>query len=172
MGNDGKEMLKSAQEIIRKTSLRLKLDQTTVRRLLEPDYIHEMQLSVKMDDTRVKLFTAYRIQHSRSLGPYKGGIRFHPGVSREEVQALATLMTIKCAVAGLPFGGGKGGVEVDPKNLSERELERLSKAYAKMITPFIGPYFDIPAPDVNTNPKIMEWMTDEYIKTVKTSYNF
>src|SRR3989338_2809561 len=173
MGNDGKEMLKSAQEIIRKTSLRLKLDQTTVRRLLEPDYIHEMQLSVKMDDTRVKLFTAYRIQHSRSLGPYKGGIRFHPAVSRAEVQALATLMTIKCAVAGLPFGGGKGGVIVDPKGLSEADLESLSRAYARAIASFIGPELDVPAPDVNTNPKIMEWMVDEYIKlkSEKTSFN-
>src|SRR3989338_3395257 len=158
----GKKMLESAQAIIRKTAKSLHLSQETIERLLEPNLIHEINLSVGD-----KIYKAFRIQHNNNLGPYKGGIRFHPNVSREEVQALATLMTIKCAVAGLPFGGGKGGVIVNPKDLSEAELENLSRAYGRVIAPFIGPEYDVPAPDVNTNPKIMAWMIDEYIKNVK-----
>src|SRR3989344_2955407 len=159
MQNTGKKMLESAQAVIINTAKSLNLSQEKVKRLLEPNLIHEINLSVGD-----KIYKAFRIQHNNNLGPYKGGIRFHPNVSREEVQALATLMTIKCAVAGLPYGGGKGGVIVDPKGLSEADLERLSRAYIKAIAPFIGPQLDVPAPDVNTNPKIMAWMVDEYIK--------
>lgn len=164
MNNPGLKMLESAQDIITKTARSLKLDDKTIKSLIQPEAIHQFNLPVRLDDGRTKLFKAFRIQHNSRLGPYKGGIRFHQNVSREEVQALATLMTIKCAVAGLPYGGGKGGVVVDPKKLSESELERLSRAYAKKISPFIGPNLDIPAPDVNTNSQIMEWMLDEYIK--------
>ncbi|PJC81541.1 hypothetical protein CO007_04150, partial [Candidatus Roizmanbacteria bacterium CG_4_8_14_3_um_filter_36_10] len=113
----------------------------------------------------LRLFRGFRIQHNSALGPYKGGIRFHPNVSREEVQALATLMTIKCAVAGLPFGGSKGGVVFDPKSVSQKELEEIARAYLRMIEPVIGPTVDVPAPDVNTNPQIMSWMVDEFIKS-------
>lgn len=157
-------MLESALEIIKKTSRSLGLDSETIRRLLEPEAIHEVNFPVKLDNGKIRLFKGFRIQHNSSLGPYKGGIRFHPNVTRDEVQALATLMSIKCAVAGLPYGGGKGGIIVEPKHLSESELERLSKSYIRAIATVIGPTQDIPAPDVNTNPKIMRWMVEEYIK--------
>ncbi len=169
MASEGQEMLESALEIIRKTALSLKLDEETIRRLLEPEKIHEFNFDVRLSDGESRLFKGFRIQHSSARGPYKGGIRFHHGVSKEEVQALATLMSIKCAVAGIPYGGGKGGVVVDPKKLSEAELELLARAYARQIAPIIGPEVDVPAPDVNTNPKIMEWMVDEYMKLQPTS---
>ncbi len=164
MANTGTKMLESAQDIIIKTAKRLGLDQSDVRRLVEPDAIHELNLKVKMENGDVRIFKGYRIQHNNALGPYKGGIRFHPNVNRDEVQALATLMSIKCAVAGLPYGGGKGGVVVNPRELGEADLKSLSKTYARAIAPFIGPNVDVPAPDVNTNPKIMKWMVNEYLK--------
>lgn len=164
MQNTGIKMLESAQAIILKTAMSLNLPREIVDRLIQPDAIHELNFSVGK-----KIYKGFRIQHNNVLGPYKGGIRFHSNVSREEVQALATLMTIKCAVAGLPYGGAKGGVVVDPKSLSEAELEQLSRAYVRVIAPFIGPEIDVPAPDVNTNPKIIGWMTDEYVKQVKSS---
>lgn len=167
MANQGQEMLESALEIIRKTAVSLGLAEETIKRLVEPEQIHEFNFPLKLEDKTTRLFKAFRVQHNSALGPYKGGIRFHPDVTREEVQALATLMSIKCAVAGLPYGGGKGGIVVDPKKLSAKELEDLSRAYARIITPVIGPKTDVPAPDVNTNPKIMEWMVEEYIKSVK-----
>ncbi len=156
-------MLKTAQNTIIKTGKNLGYSQEVIDRLVQPNAIHEFNLQVKMDNGKKKLFTAFRIQHNNNLGPYKGGIRFHPNVSRDEVQALATLMTIKCAVAGLPYGGGKGGIIFNPKEYSEKELERISKAFAKAISPIIGPEVDVPAPDVNTNGQIMKWMTDELI---------
>jgi len=161
---DGEEMLHSAEHIIRTTSHILHLPKKTIAKLIKPDAIHEFIFSLKKDDGSSIQLKGYRIQHNNALGPYKGGIRFHPNVSKQEVQALALLMTIKCAVAGIPFGGAKGGVVVDPKQLTESELERLSRAYARQIAPYIGPDVDIPAPDVNTNSQIMEWMVDEYIK--------
>jgi len=167
MENTGQKMLESALEIIKKTSHSLGLDSETIRRLLEPEAIHEVNFPIELDNGKLRLFKGFRIQHNSSLGPYKGGIRFHPNVTRDEVQALATLMSIKCAVAGLPYGGGKGGIIVEPKHLSESELERLAKSYIRAIATVIGPNQDIPAPDVNTNPKIMRWMVDEYIKNVK-----
>ena len=114
-------------------------------------------------------FRAYRSHYNDALGPTKGGIRYHPGVTLSEVNALALWMTLKCAVAGLPYGGAKGGVVVDPKRLSPLELERLSRAYVRAMADFIGPDLDIPAPDVYTNARIMGWMADEYqtIKRVK-----
>ncbi len=157
------DMLKTAQNTIIKTGKNLGYSQEVIDRLVQPNAIHEFNLQVKMDNGKKKLFTAFRIQHNNNLGPYKGGIRFHPNVSRDEVQALATLMTIKCAVAGLPYGGGKGGIIFNPKEYSEKELERISKAFAKAISPIIGPEVDVPAPDVNTNGQIMKWMTDELI---------
>jgi len=160
-------MLETAQNIIKKTTKLLGLSDETTKRLVEPEQYHEFNFSVLMDSCEMKLFKGWRIQHNSLLGPYKGGIRFHPETVREEVQALATLMTIKCAVAGLPYGGGKGGLAVDPKTLSKTELERLARAYAKQIAPIIGPYVDVPAPDVNTNPQIMEWMAETYVSEIK-----
>jgi glutamate dehydrogenase/leucine dehydrogenase len=117
-----------------------------------------------MDDGKIKVFFGFRAQHNNALGPYKGGIRFHPDVSEDGIKVFSQLMTWKCSLAGLPFGGGKGGVIVNPRELSERELERLSRGYVREIFPWIGPEIDIPAPDVNTNSQIMVWMTDEYSK--------
>jgi glutamate dehydrogenase (NAD(P)+) len=115
-----------------------------------------------MDDGTVEVFTGYRIQHNLGRGPAKGGIRYHPDVTLDEVKALAMWMTWKCAVVGIPFGGGKGGVVVDPKKLSKRELERLTRRFTTEISVLIGPERDIPAPDVNTNPQVMAWMMDTY----------
>src|SRR5256886_1286460 len=115
---------------------------------------------VLMDDRTVQMFTGYRVHHNIDRGPAKGGIRYHPGVTREEVKALAMWMTWKCAVVGIPYGGAKGGVVVDPKNLSRNELENLTRRYTSEISIVIGPDRDIPAPDVNTNAQIMAWMMD------------
>jgi glutamate dehydrogenase (NAD(P)+) len=117
---------------------------------------------VKMDDGTVQVFTGYRVQHNLGRGPAKGGIRYHPDVSLDEVKALSMWMTWKCAVVGIPFGGGKGGVIVDPKKLSKRELERLTRRFTTEISVLIGPERDIPAPDVNTNAQVMAWMMDTY----------
>ncbi|MCS6956568.1 MAG: Glu/Leu/Phe/Val dehydrogenase [Patescibacteria group bacterium] len=163
--NPGQKMLESAQALIKKTAQSLNLNNEKIKRLIEPEMIYEFSFTVSMDDGTKKVFKGWRVQHNSALGPYKGGIRFHSETSREEVQALATLMTIKCAVAGLPYGGGKGGVAVDPKNLSENELEKLSRSFAMKIARFIGENIDIPAPDVNTNSQIMAWMLDQYQKT-------
>lgn len=167
MNNQGQKMLETAQNTIKKTAEALQLSSETIKQLIEPEQVHEFHFPVLMDDGEIRLFTGFRIQHNRALGPYKGGIRFHPETTREEVQALATLMTIKCAVAGIPYGGGKGGVVVDPKMLSQNELKKVSRTYAKYISPIIGPYLDVPAPDVNTNAIIMNWMMEEYQKEVK-----
>ena len=132
--------------------------------LKNPARIVEVQIPVKMDDGSIKTFTGFRAQHNTALGPSKGGIRFHPMVSRDEVCALSIWMTFKCAVTGLPYGGGKGGIIVDPKTLSDGELERLCRGYVDAIYPILGEKSDVPAPDVNTNGQIMSWMIDEYIK--------
>lgn len=129
-----------------------------------PQRILNVSIPVRMDDGSIRLFQGYRVQHSNARGPYKGGIRFHPQVSMDEVKALAFWMAMKCAVADLPLGGGKGGVIVDPKTLSIGELERLSRGYVDAIADCIGPDKDVPAPDVNTTGQIMGWMVDEYMK--------
>src|SRR5690242_1044761 len=121
-----------------------------------------VRFPVRMDDGQVHTFTGYRVQHSVLRGPAKGGIRFHPDVTLDEVKALAMWMTWKCAVVGIPFGGAKGGVLCDPHKLSRSELERLSRRYATEISILIGPDSDIPAPDMNTNPQIMAWMMDTF----------
>lgn len=137
-----------------------------LERLKHPKAALEVSIPIRMDDGSLKVFTGYRVHHDITRGPAKGGIRFHPDVSLDEVKALAFWMTFKCAVVGIPFGGGKGGVVVDPKNLSRLEVERLSRAYIEQIARFIGPTKDIPAPDVYTNSMIMGWMMDEYSKIV------
>nr|MDD3720105.1 Glu/Leu/Phe/Val dehydrogenase [Candidatus Gracilibacteria bacterium] len=127
-----------------------------------PRRIIEVNIPVRMDNGLIRTFVGYRAQHNDARGPFKGGIRFHQDVTKEEVKALSLWMTFKCAVADLPLGGGKGGIIVDPKELSEGELERLSRGYVRELYKYIGPEQDVPAPDVNTNPKIMAWMMDEY----------
>lgn len=135
---------------------------TTLALLSTPHKIVNVAIPVHMDNGRVQVFQGYRVQHNNWRGPYKGGIRFHPNVTESEVKALALWMSVKCAVVGVPFGGGKGGVMVDPKTLSTREIEELSRSYIRQIAPVIGENVDIPAPDVNTNGQIMAWMADEY----------
>ena len=149
---------------IEKADQVLKLDSAVKEQLKTPQNIIDVDFPVKMDNGETKSFRGFRVQFNNARGPYKGGIRFHPQVNLAEVKALSAWMAIKCAVANVPFGGGKGGVIVDPKKLSERELESLSRAYIKAIYKDIGPDLDVPAPDVNTNPQIMAWMVDEYIK--------
>lgn len=121
---------------------------------------------VRMDDGRVEMFSGYRVQHNNVLGPYKGGIRYHPDVSLDEVRALAAWMTIKCALVDIPFGGGKGGVQVDPATLSRREVERLTRRFVYALGPNIGPGYDVPAPDVNTDARTMAWIVDTYAATL------
>lgn len=121
---------------------------------------------VKMDDGRVEMFSGYRVQHNNVLGPFKGGIRYHPDVSLDEVRALAAWMTIKCALVDIPFGGGKGGVQVDPASLSRREVERMTRRFVYALGANIGPGYDVPAPDVNTDARTMAWIVDTYAATM------
>jgi len=166
MENIQNKMLQTAQELIQKTGQKLNLNQDEIDFIIQPDRVIEVKVPVLMANGKIKTFVGYRSQHNNVLGPYKGGIRFHQNVSQEEVVALSILMTLKCAANNLPLGGGKGGVIVNPKELSEGELERLSRIYAQKIAPFIGEDVDVPAPDVNTDGKIMMWMLDEYEKTI------
>lgn len=140
----------------------LKMDPRVREVLREPKRTVEFSIPVPKDDGTVSSFRGYRVQHNDALGPFKGGIRFSPGTDMSEVRALAMLMTVKCALMNLPFGGGKGGVDVDPFSLSVTELERLSRGYVAAAFPVLGPKFDIPAPDLGTNPQIIAWMADEY----------
>lgn len=154
----------NTQKQIENVTKYLKISSDVLEILKNPQKVLEVSIPVKMDSGEIRVFRGFRSQHNNALGPYKGGIRFHPGVTKEEVMALSIWMTWKCAVAGIPFGGGKGGVIVDPKELSEGELERLSRGYALAIAPIIGARVDVPAPDVGTNGKIMKWMVEEYKK--------
>jgi glutamate dehydrogenase/leucine dehydrogenase len=140
------------------------LDKDKVEQLKNPDRYVEASIPVKMDDGTQKIFTGFRSQHNNSRGAYKGGIRYHQQVSLDEVRALSFWMSFKNAVVNVPFGGGKGGIIVDPKMLSVGELEKLSRGYVKKMYPVFGPEMDVPAPDVNTNGQIMGWMLDEYQK--------
>ena len=153
-----------AQQQLDMAAEKLGLDPGVHAILREPLRVLEVNFPVKMDDGTIKVFKGYRAQHNDAIGPAKGGIRFHPSVTLDEVKALSMWMTFKCCVTGIPYGGGKGGVIVDPKELSEGELERLSRGYIDAIYKLIGERVDVPAPDVNTNAKIMGWMVDEYNK--------
>ncbi|HVL87531.1 MAG TPA: Glu/Leu/Phe/Val dehydrogenase [Candidatus Thermoplasmatota archaeon] len=151
-----------AQRQLEKAAKILNLEPSTLNVLSHPKLVLEVGLPVRMDDGSVKVFTGYRSQYNDARGPYKGGIRYHPQVTRDEVIALSAWMTWKCAVVDIPFGGGKGGIIVDPHKLSKGELERLTRRYAAAITPIIGPAKDIPAPDVYTDGQIMSWIMDTY----------
>lgn len=150
-----------------RASKRIKLKPAVWDILKNPKRIIEMNLPVKRDNGKVEIFKGIRVQHNDWAGPFKGGIRYAPQVNKQEVAALATLMTLKCAVVGLPLGGGKGGVTVDVHQLSDKELERLTRVYARTLAPFIGPKMDVPAPDMYTDSQIMDWIADEYSKVVK-----
>lgn len=153
-----------AQQQVKVACNKLGTEPAVYEILKNPLRVIEVAIPVKMDDGGVKSFIGYRAQHNDAIGPFKGGIRFHEDVHMDEVKALSTWMTFKCGVVGVPYGGGKGGVIVDPKELSEGELERLSRGYSRAIAPVIGERKDIPAPDVNTNSQVMAWMVDEYEK--------
>ena len=151
-----------AQKQVKSACDKLNADPAVYEILKNPMRVLEVSFPVKLDDGTVKIFTGFRSQHNNAVGPFKGGLRFHPDVTRDEVKALSTWMTFKCSVAGIPYGGGKGGMAIDPKDYSENELEKISKGFAKAISPIIGEKIDIPAPDVNTNGQIMSWMVDAY----------
>jgi glutamate dehydrogenase/leucine dehydrogenase len=135
-----------------------------ISRFRQPNRDVRISIPVKMDDGSLKIFEGYRVEYNDALGPYKGGIRYHHDTEINEVKALAFWMTIKCAVAGIPMGGGKGGITVEPKELSKGELERLSRGWVQGLSDILGPHKDVPAPDVNTTPEIMAWMSDEFEK--------
>ncbi len=147
----------------------MKLDPNVQEILRKPRRILSVNFPVKMDDGRLLLYQGFRSQHNNALGPYKGGVRFHPNVTIDEVKALSMWMTWKCAVAGIPFGGAKGGVTVNPKQLSQSELEKLSRSFFSLISEIVGPYRDIPAPDVYTDSQTMAWFMDEYSKSEKNN---
>jgi glutamate dehydrogenase (NAD(P)+) len=158
----GQTFLREIRSVIRKAVEILGYNEEVYRAVIEPERVIQVKIPVKMDDGTTKVFIGWRSQHNSALGPYKGGIRYHPQTDVYEVIALSTGMTLKNSLAGLPYGGGKGGIRVDPHKLSTRELERLSRGFIRAIYRYIGPDTDIPAPDVYTNPQIMAWMADEY----------
>lgn len=140
----------------------LALSANQIAMIKQPRRVTEVKLPVRMDDSRIEVFTGYRVQHNIARGPAKGGVRFHPDVTADEVKALAFWMTFKCAVIDVPFGGGKGGVACDPSQLSVGELERLSRRYFAEMIDLFGPELDVPAPDVGTDPQVMSWFMDTY----------
>ncbi|HEX9503446.1 MAG TPA: Glu/Leu/Phe/Val dehydrogenase [Patescibacteria group bacterium] len=156
----------SAMQQLKNAANVLKLDQGVLTLLQNPTRIISVSIPVKMDNGELRIFEGLRVQYNDTRGPFKGGLRYHPQVDMDEVKALAFWMSIKNAVVNVPFGGGKGGITVDPKKLSRGELERLSRKFIDLIYKYIGPQVDVPAPDVNTTPEIMAWMVDEYAKLV------
>ncbi|MBS4213392.1 Glu/Leu/Phe/Val family dehydrogenase [Neobacillus rhizophilus] len=172
MGNtvgDGKEketlsLLTSTQMVFREVLDKLGFKSEMFDLLSEPMKSLIVRIPVRMDDGSTKIFTGYRAQHNDALGPTIGGIRFHPRVCEDDIKSLAIWMSLKCGIAGLPFGGGKGGVLCNPRTMSMGELERLSRGYVRAISQIVGPTKDIPAPDIYTNAQIMAWMLDEYSK--------
>ena len=167
--NSQKELnpLANAERQFEEAASRLNLPAGIKEFIKKPRRTTIVSLPVVMDDGSVRMFTGYRVQHSITRGPAKGGIRYHPDVTREEVEALAAWMTWKCAVVNIPFGGGKGGVVCDPSQLSKAELERLTRRYAADLADVFGPESDVPAPDVNTNEQIMAWIVDTYSMNVR-----
>jgi len=152
----------SLQEQIEDAASYVDAEPGELERLKHPERILETNLSVRMDDGDIEVVRAYRAQYNGDRGPYKGGIRYHPGVSRDEVKALSGWMTFKTATVDVPYGGGKGGIAIDPADYSAAELERLTRAYATELRPIVGPDRDIPAPDVNTGQREMNWIKDTY----------
>ena len=152
----------NALEQLRIAAEYLKLDEGIHQILAHPKRQLQVSLPVKMDNGSTRVFTGYRVQYNDARGPFKGGIRYHPGVTLDEVKALAAWMTWKTSVANIPYGGAKGGIICDPKHMSQTELERLTRRFAAAIAPIIGPYKDIPAPDVYTNSQTMAWILDTY----------
>ena len=152
----------SLQSQIDDAAVHLEVGDDVIERLKHPERVLETNLTVEMDDGSLELFKAFRSQFNGDRGPYKGGIRYHPGVTRDEVKALSGWMVYKCATVGIPYGGGKGGIVIDPDQYSEDELERVTRAFAKELRPLIGEDKDIPAPDVNTGQREMNWIKNTY----------
>ncbi|MFB6250427.1 MAG: Glu/Leu/Phe/Val dehydrogenase [Halobellus sp.] len=159
----------SLQEQVDDAAAFLDVDDDIVERLQHPERVLELNLSVTMDNGTLKRFKAFRSQFNGDRGPYKGGIRYHPGVTRDEVKALSGWMAYKCAIVDIPYGGGKGGIVVDPSEHSADELERLTRSFAAELRPLIGPDRDIPAPDVNTGQREMNWFKDTYETLERTT---
>ncbi len=151
-----------AQKQLDKALQIYKIDPESALILKTPKQVLQVSIPVRMDNGSLKVFQGYRVRYNDACGPTKGGIRYHPDVNLDEVTSLAFWMTFKCSVVGLPYGGGKGGIIVDPKTLSKRELEKLTRALARALAPNVGPTIDVPAPDVYTTPEIMNWFRDEY----------
>jgi len=160
----------SALERLHEAAKHTNVDKEAIEILSRPKLETSVSIPVRMDDGSLRVFQGYRVRYNDARGPGKGGIRYHPQVSLDEVRALSFWMTFKCAVAGIPYGGGKGGIIVDPRQLSQTELERLSRGYIRAIADVIGPQVDVPAPDVYTNGTIMAWMVDEY-STIKREWS-
>nr|WP_313692086.1 glutamate dehydrogenase GdhB [Halobaculum sp. XH14] len=159
---ESESALETARRQLYHAATHLDIDQNIVERLNHPKNVHEVTIPIERDDGTVEVFTGYRAQHDSVRGPYKGGLRYHPDVTRDECVGLGMWMTWKCAVMNLPFGGAKGGVAVNPKELSTVETERLTRRFAQELRDVIGPNQDIPAPDMGTNPQTMAWLMDAY----------
>lgn len=162
MSDDNKNPYENACNQLKICSAQLDLDPGIHEILIHPKMVHTVSLPIIMDNGQIKVFTGYRVQHNDARGPYKGGIRYHHEVSMDEVKALAMWMTWKCAVIDIPYGGAKGGIICDTKEMSVREKERLTRRYTTMISHFIGPYRDVPAPDMYTDAQTMAWIMDTY----------
>ncbi|WP_114571002.1 Glu/Leu/Phe/Val family dehydrogenase [Exiguobacterium flavidum] len=160
--NQRKNVLEATQEIVKEALEKLGYPEEMYELLKEPLRMLTVRIPVRMDDGSTKIFTGFRAQHNDAVGPTKGGIRFHPNVTEVEVKALSVWMSLKAGIVDLPYGGGKGGIICDPREMSFREIERLSRGYVRAISQIVGPTKDIPAPDVFTNSQIMAWMMDEY----------
>lgn len=160
--SENTNLVTSTQAIISEALDKLGFDEGMYELIKEPLRVLRVRIPVRMDDGSVQVFTGFRAQHNDAVGPTKGGVRFHPDVSEEEVVALSMWMTLKAGIVDLPYGGGKGGIICDPREMSIEEVERLSRGYVRAISQFVGPSKDIPAPDVFTNSQIMAWMMDEY----------
>ncbi|MCD5323019.1 MULTISPECIES: Glu/Leu/Phe/Val family dehydrogenase [Pontibacillus] len=160
--HDKLDVLKSTQTVVNKALDKLGYPSEVFELLKEPVRMMTVRIPVRMDDGSIKIFTGYRAQHNDAVGPTKGGVRFHPDVTEKEVKALSIWMSLKAGIVDLPYGGGKGGIVCDPREMSFRELEGLSRGYVRAISQIVGPTKDIPAPDVFTNSQIMAWMMDEY----------
>lgn len=160
------ETYQNTQRLLEEAGKIGNINKETLEILKKPKRIIHVSFPIKMDDGSLRIFEGFRVQHNNALGPHKGGIRYHEATDLDEVKSLAFWMTIKCAVVGLPLGGGKGGVTVNPKTLSENELEKLTRGFARAIANCVGPEIDIPAPDVNTNAEMMAQFADEYSKVV------
>ncbi|QCJ48096.1 MULTISPECIES: glutamate dehydrogenase GdhB [Haloprofundus] len=159
---ESESAVQTARRQLERAAAQVDVDQGIIERLSYPDKVHQVSIPLRRDDGSLEVFTGYRAQHDSVRGPFKGGLRYHPDVSAEECVGLSMWMTWKCAVMDIPFGGGKGGVVVDPKTLSEGEKERLTRRLAEELRDIIGPMHDIPAPDMGTGPQTMAWFMDAY----------